>query len=56
MKFIHVRLWDGDYLYPNGGYTYAYNIVGDKVQVAKAACSLKDNYCKRVGRAVAGVD
>jgi len=51
MKFIHFRL--GSPPKERGGVTIAYNVDGHVAIYAVARCSPKDNYNKRVGRAIA---
>lgn len=60
MKYAHVRFLKEDksglfkdQYETKGGITFAYEFLPDgKVKAAMARCSTKDNYCKRVGRAI----
>lgn len=54
IKFIHIRRGIGAGLQEKGGITVAYDFdPGTRVATfAVAKCSLKDNYCKAIGRAV----
>jgi hypothetical protein len=54
-RFAHIRHFDtrGEYL-AKGGETFCYTILDDgTLRVSSAMCSLKDNYCRRIGRDVA---
>lgn len=52
IKFMHLRDIDNSVVNPRGGITIAYREVDDGLEMAFAACSRKDNYSKRFGRAV----
>jgi hypothetical protein len=51
MKYIHYRF--GHPPKPRGGLTIAYNVDGHVAVYSVARCSPKDNFNKRVGRAIA---
>ena len=58
MRYLHIRNYDGvqhpENLLPHGGVTFAYErITSDALLVARADCSPRDNYNKKIGRAVA---
>jgi hypothetical protein len=53
MKYIHYRLISNGQPKSRGGVTIAYDVDGDHVYYAVARCSPKDNYNKRIGRAIA---
>lgn len=67
MRFLHVRNYvDSDFYDPiedvyytaqklleKGGCTFAYKVTDNKIQVSKALCSPRDNYCKHIGRDIA---
>ena len=59
IKFVHVREYDnqGEPL-PHGGITVAFMRVSttlgvDTYHVSKALCSVRDNFCKKIGRSIA---
>lgn len=53
LKYIHLRPRYDGFLMPTGGVTIAYDVDGDHAFYAVARCSVKDNFCKRTGRAIA---
>jgi hypothetical protein len=53
MKYIHLRHQYDGLIMPTGGMTIAYDIDQDRVFYAVARCSVKDNFCRRIGRTVA---
>ena len=54
MKFAHIRIRDLDTseILPCGGVTYCYNIINGNLYVSVAQCNMRDNYNKRIGRAI----
>lgn len=60
MKFIHLRYFDyvGGWrleISNLGGMTIAYVEVDGRIVYAVAKCSRKDNFCRKTGRAIAGL-
>lgn len=50
---FHIRVTDGGSILPTGGCTLAAIVTGDKLKWGVSRCSEKDNFCKKVGRAIA---
>lgn len=54
VKFLHFRVFNGEAIDPRGGITIAYSPNEDGTfSVAEAVCSLKDNFERSKGRAIA---
>ena len=54
IKFIHLRNVDLDNnILPYGGVTLAYEVSKEVITYSAAKCNVKDNFCKRIGRAKA---
>ena len=54
-RFLHVRNIEDSETGTHackGGATVAYDVVDGVVQFAVAICSTRDNFCRRIGRAV----
>jgi glycerol-3-phosphate dehydrogenase len=56
VNFIHIRERDAQgRISTHGGFTIAYRQTApDEVVLATAMCNEKDNFCRRIGRAIAG--
>jgi len=63
VKYVHLRDIDmkNGHILPNGGITVAFTRVSDRTEeggddlywAARAECSSRDNFCKKVGRSIA---
>jgi hypothetical protein len=59
IRFLHIRNLhnenngDDSYISCKGGTTVAYEVDDDTIRFAVAKCSIRDNYCRKTGRAIA---